>query len=154
MSPENIFKLCSTIALAGWLILIFILSWRFSDKFITGIIITLFCIVYTWLICTNFSFSDVQKFNSLQGVMQLFTNPFIVTAGWIHYLAFDLMTGLFISRNARLHHINHWLIAACLFFKFILGPVGLLLYFIIRIIVTKNIFLLTFQLQHYEKFFC
>ena len=145
MSPENIFKLCSTIALAGWIIVIFIPFWRSSDKFITGIIVTLFCIVYAWLIFSNFSFSDVQEFNSLHGVMQLFTHPFVVTAGWIHYLAFDLMTGLFISRNARLHHINHWLITPCLFFTFMLGPVGLLLYFLIRFIVTKRYFSANFS---------
>lgn len=147
MSPENIFKLCSTIALAGWVIIIFIPFWKSSDRFITGVIVTLFCIVYAWLIFSNFKFSDVQKFNSLQGVMQLFTNPSMVTAGWIHYLAFDLMTGLFISRNARMHNINHWLVVPCLFFTFVLGPVGLLLYFILRIIITKKYFSANFSNQ-------
>ena len=145
MSPENIFKLCSTIALAGWIILIFIPFWRSSDKFIIGIIITLFSIIYAWLIFSNFSFSDIKKFNSLQGVMQLFTNPFIVTAGWIHYLAFDLMTGLFISRNARMYRISHLLIVPCLFFTFMFGPVGLLLYFIIRFVITKKYFSTNFS---------
>ena len=145
MSPENIFKLCSTIALAGWIILIFIPFWRSSDKFIIGIIITLFSIIYAWLIFSNFSFSDIKKFNSLQGVMQLFTNPFIVTAGWIHYLAFDLMTGLFISRNARMYKISHLLIVPCLFFTFMFGPVGLLLYFIIRFVITKKYFSTNFS---------
>jgi len=145
MTPENIFSICSTVALAGWIILIFIPFWRSSDKFITGIIVTLFCIVYAWLIFSNFNFSDLQKFNSLQGVMELFTNKYVVTAGWIHYLAFDLMIGLFISRNARLHHINHWLIAPCLLFTFMLGPVGLLLYFIIRLIITKKYFASNFS---------
>jgi ABA DEFICIENT 4-like len=145
MSPDKIFQLCSVLAFAGWVILIFIPFWRTSDKFITGIIITLFCIVYAWLIFSNFRFADVQKFNSLQGVMELFTNPFIVTAGWIHYLAFDLMTGLFISRNARMYNISHWLIVPCLFLTFMLGPIGLLLYFIIRIIVTKKYFSANFS---------
>ncbi|HEY5406082.1 MAG TPA: ABA4-like family protein [Ginsengibacter sp.] len=145
MTPENIFSICSTVALAGWIILIFIPFWRSSDKFITGIIVTLFCIVYAWLIFSNFNFSDLQKFNSLQGVMELFTNKYVVTAGWIHYLAFDLMTGLFISRNALLHHINHWLITPCLLFTFMLGPVGLLFYFIIRLIITKKYFASNFS---------
>ena len=140
MTPENTFQLCSTIALVGWIILILLPFWRSSDHFITGIIVTLFAIVYAWLVFSNFSFADVQKFNSLQGVMQLFNNPFMVTAGWIHYLAFDLMTGLFISRNARMYNINHWIIAPCLLLTFMFGPVGLLLYFIIRIIATKKYF--------------
>jgi ABA DEFICIENT 4-like len=145
MSPDRIFQLCSMLALAGWVILIFIPFWRASDKFITGIIITLFCIVYAWLIFSNFRLADIQKFNSLQGVMELFTNPFVVTAGWIHYLAFDLMTGLFISQNAKMHNISHWLIVLCLFLTFMLGPIGLLLYFIIRIIVTKKYFSANFS---------
>jgi ABA DEFICIENT 4-like len=145
MSVDKIFQLCSMLAMAGWVILIFIPTWRSSDKFIAGIIITLFCVVYTWLIFSNFRFTDLHKFNSVQGVMELFANPFIVTAGWIHYLAFDLMTGLFISRNARLYSISHWLIAPCLFFTFMLGPIGLLLYFILRMVVTKKYFSANFS---------
>jgi len=98
MLPETVFQLCSKIALSGWIILIVIPFWRSSDKFITGIIITLFSIVYAWLIVSHFSLADLQDFNSLKGVMQLFTNPFMVTAGWIHYLAFDLMTVFTVSQ--------------------------------------------------------
>jgi|SRR6516164_2928876 hypothetical protein len=140
MTPSSIFQLCSTIALVGWVILIFMPFWLNSDKFIIGIIVTLFCIVYTWLVVSNFHFPDFKKFNSLDGVMQLFTQPPIVVAGWVHYLAFDLMTGIFIKRNALKFGISHWLLVPCLFFTFMLGPIGLLLYLLIRFIVTKQYF--------------
>jgi hypothetical protein len=61
-------------------------------------------------------------------------------AGWVHYLAFDLMTGLFIKRNALKHGISHWLLIPCLFLTFMFGPIGLLLYFLIRLIITKQYF--------------
>jgi len=140
MTPEKIFELCNTIALLGWIILIFLPFMHNRDKFISGIIVTLFAIVYTWLLFTGFEPSAFRSFSTLEGVMGLFTNKTVATAGWVHYLAFDLMTGLFISNNAKMHGISHWLTVPCLFFTFMLGPFGLLLYFILRLIVTRKYF--------------
>ena len=140
MHPETIFSLCNTIALVGWIILIAIPFWQSSDKFIIGIIITLFALVYSWLMMNSFNFADAKKFGSLPGVMELFQNPTLVAAGWIHYLAFDLMVGLFIKKNAMKHNISHWLVIPCLLFTFMLGPVGLLLYLLIRFINTRKYF--------------
>jgi hypothetical protein len=140
MSPSSIFQICNTIAMLGWIVLIAMPFWLRSDHFIIGIIVTLFCIVYAWLIFSNFHFDDFRKFNTVEGVMQLFTQRQVVVAGWIHYLAFDLMTGLFIRHNALKHGISHWLLIPCFFFTFMLGPIGLLLYLLIRFMVTKQYF--------------
>jgi hypothetical protein len=140
MTPDKIFELCNSIAMVGWLILMFLPFWSNRDKFIIGIIVTLFAIVYTWLIISSFDPSGFKSFSTLDGVMGLFTNKTMVTAGWVHYLAFDLMTGIFISQNARLHGINHWITVPCLFFTFMLGPIGLLLYLAVRLIATRKYF--------------
>lgn len=140
MSPETVFSICSTIAMVGWIILIVLPGWYSADKFIIGIIITLFAIVYAWMLFSKFNFADAQKFGSLGGVMELFKEPALVTAGWIHYLAFDLMAGLFIRYNAQKHGISHWLVIPCLLLTFMFGPVGLLLYLLIRWMATKDYF--------------
>lgn len=140
MTPDKIFEICNTIAMLGWLILIFLPFFHHRDKFVIGIIVTLFCVVYAWLVFSSFSLSDFNSFSTLEGVMNLFTNKTVVTAGWIHYLAFDLMTGVFISKNAASNGINHWLTVPCLFFTFMLGPVGLLLYLLLRLILVKKYF--------------
>jgi heme A synthase len=141
MSPDSIFQICNSIAMIGWLILILVSPfWIQADKFVIGIIVTLFAIVYVWLIVQNFNPGDFQKFGSLNGVMELFTNRAVVTGGWIHYLAFDLMAGIWIKRNSIKYNISHWLIIPCLLFTFMLGPAGLLLYLIIRLIATKQYF--------------
>ena len=141
MTPDTIFKLCSTIALLAWIVLIAATPfWKYTNKFLTGVVITLFCLVYTWIIVTNFHAGDFEKFNSLDGVVSLFTNKTVVVAGWVHYLAFDLMTGIWITNNARQHSINHWLTVPALFLTFMLGPVGLLLYLLIRFAKTRNYF--------------
>ncbi len=140
MTPENIFSIASSVALIGWIILIVLPFWRSSDKFIIGVIITLFAIVYTGLIFSSFHFSDIQKFNSLEGVEDLFHSKLLLTAGWVHYLAFDLMTGLFIRNNALKYGISHWLVIPCLLLTFMLGPIGLLLFLLIRFIISKQYF--------------
>jgi ABA4-like protein len=140
MTSEQLFSICNAVALAGWIILIFLPGWYASDKFIIGIIITLFALIYTWLIFSNFNLADFMKFSNLKGVRELFMNPYLVTAGWVHYLAFDLLAGLFISKNAKANGIGHWLVVPCLLITFMLGPFGLLLYLLIRFIVTGNYF--------------
>lgn len=141
MTPDSIFQVCSTIALAGWIVLLIVSPfWMTFDKFVIGIIITLFAIVYAWLIAQSFTAGDFEKFGSLNGVMELFTNRTAVTAGWVHYLAFDLLTGTWIKKNSIKYNISHWLLIPCLFLTFMLGPVGLLLYLLIRTIKAKRYF--------------
>ena len=69
---------------------------------------------------------------SLAGVMALFDSPGGATIGWIHYLAFDLFVGTWISRNADRHRVSRWFQIPILFFTLMAGPIGLLLYLLLR----------------------
>ena len=141
MSPDSVFQTCSTIAMVGWIVLLIISPfWSSFDRFLIGIIITLFAIVYAWLIFQVFTPGDFEKFSSLNGVMDLFTNKTAVTAGWVHYLAFDLLTGIWIKKNAQKYNIHHLILIPCLLLTFMLGPIGLLLYLLVRSIKTKQYF--------------
>ena len=141
MSPDSIFQTCSTIVMAGWLVLLIISPfWSSFDKFLIGIIITLLAIVYAWLIFQVFTPGDFEKFSSLNGVMELFTDKTAVTAGWIHYLAIDLLTGIWIKKNAQKYNIHHLIVLPCLLVTFMLAPIGLLLYLLVRSIKTKQYF--------------
>lgn len=141
MSPDTIFQLCSTTAFFAWILLIFASPfWANTDKLLIGIVITLLGIVYSWLVFSSFNPANLKDFSTLDGVMSLFTNKTMVTAGWVHYLAFDLLTGIWITKNARKHRINHWLTVPCLLCTFMLGPFGLLLYLLLRWGFTKKYF--------------
>lgn len=142
MSPDSVFQICNAIAMVGWIVLLLISPfWSSFDRFLIGVIITLFALVYAWLIFQVFTPGDFEKFGSLNGVMELFTNKTAVTAGWVHYLAFDLMVGTWIKKNGFKHNIHHLLLVPCLLLTFMLGPVGLLLYLLIRLIKTKHYFI-------------
>ena len=45
-------------------------------------------------------------------VARLFENPYLLLAGWVHYLAFDLFIGAWEVRDARRLEINHLLVVA------------------------------------------
>ena len=140
MNPEQVFSLCNTLVLPGWLLLIIAPRWKWTDRIITGVIVTLLAITYCYFIFKIFKPADFKSFGSLNGVMQLFTNEEAMLAGWIHYLAFDLMLGLFEVKNAQKHKLNHLFIIPCLIATFMLGPVGLLLFLVLRALKTRNYF--------------
>lgn len=140
MAPEAIFKLSNSVALFTWIALIIFPFQKWLHRIIIGIIVTAFCMLYASIVLPGLGSSDMSSFGSLGGVMQLFTNDKAVLAGWIHYLAFDLMTGLYIVNNAMKYGISRFVLLPCLFFTFMLGPIGLLLYFAVRAVSTKRYF--------------
>jgi hypothetical protein len=140
MAHEQIFSVCSTLAMAGWIILIFLPFWRNRDSYVFGILVVILSIVYAALLLPGFSGETFKSFGTLEGVSQLFTDKQMLLAGWVHYLAFDLLAGIYIIRNAAANNINHWITTPALAATFVAGPVGLLLYTLIRVIRTKSFF--------------
>ena len=140
MTPEEIFSLCNGLALLGWVVLIFIPSWKKRDQYVLNFIIMLFVIVYSWIIFSSIDKNIFSNFSTLAGVSKLFADKTLLLAGWIHYLAFDLLAGIYIVRNAAKNGIHHWLTTPALFFTFLFGPFGLLLYFGLRWVKTRKFF--------------
>ena len=141
MTPDTLFLLSSCIASIGWITLLFISPfWSGFDKFLVGIIIALLALVYTGLNFANFNVGDAAKFGSLDGVAALYQNKALLCAGWVHFLAFDLLTAVWIKKNAMKFGIPHVWILLALIFSCLLGPLGFLLYLLTRWIRTRNYF--------------
>ena len=77
------------------------------------------------------------SFSSLSGVAELFSNRWLLLAGWTHYLAFDLFVGTWETRDAIARGVSRWLLAPCLVLTFLFGPIGWLAYQIVRQRATK-----------------
>ena len=75
-----------------------------------------------------------SAFGSLAGVMGLLATPQGALAGWAHFLAFDLFTGRWAYLDAIERKIPALLMVPALFFIFVLGPIGLLLYLLLRLV--------------------
>ncbi len=139
MSAEQIFSICNMAAPVGWLLMIIAPRWIVTKRLVlSGIYPLLLGLVYLTLIVLYFGEAD-GNFGSLQGVSQLFENPFALTAGWIHYLAFDMFIGAWEVNDSVKHSISHFLVIPCLILTFMFGPIGLLLYFAVRAVKTKKV---------------
>src|SRR4051795_140848 len=130
MNPDTIFSLCNLTAMAGWLLLIFAPRPRWSATVVTVIPLLLAC-VYITLVAMHWG-EGPGGFSTLHAVAQLFANPWMLLAGWIHYLAFDLFIGAWEVRDSTQHRVPHIFVIPCLLLTFLFGPAGLLLYFVIR----------------------
>lgn len=138
MSNELLFSITNGIALLAWLVLLVFPFRPFTNKLLIGVGVALLCVTYSVLVYQLFQPGDFQKFRTLEGIITLLSEPGMALAGWVHYLAFDLMAGLFIANNAAKHGITHAWIVPCLILTFMLGPVGLMLYLLIRWAVVKQ----------------
>ena len=138
MSVENLFLAANSSAALGWVLLVLLPKLKLTRLVITkGALPLLFAIAYTLIIVLYFAQSE-GNFNSLAGVMQLFQNKYAVLAGWLHYLAFDMLIGIWMVENARQLSIPHLYIIPALVLTFFFGPAGFLVYLGTRKLLTMN----------------
>ena len=76
--------------------------------------------------------TEPVNFMTVEGIAAIFTHPFGLLTAWGHYLVFDLFVGAWEARDARRRGMAHLALIPCLLLTFMAGPIGLLLYFILR----------------------
>lgn len=139
MTPDQLFSVSNAAALAGWLILVFAGRLKWAAALVTGAIIPmLFGVLYASLIFAHWG-ESTGSFSTLAGVAALFENHWLLLAGWIHYLAFDLFIGSWEVRDSAQNGIAHWMVIPCLVLTFLFGPIGLLLYFLLRMARVRSL---------------
>ena len=132
MTPDILFQFTGPLAMLGWLCLILSPLFPRAAQAVAGLLIpALFSVGYSALILVNWTTAP-GGFGSLADVMALFTSPPMALAGWVHYLAFDLLIGAWITRTAALDRIPHLFILPCLALTFLFGPAGFLAFTALR----------------------
>ena len=132
MSPHDVFSGANLVATGGWALLVLLPGKRRLVDAVAGRAIpALLAAAYAAIVAVQWGGSE-GGFSSLTEVAALFANPWILLAGWIHYLAFDLFVGAWEARDARERGIPHLLVVPCLLLTFLFGPAGWLLYLGVR----------------------
>lgn len=139
LDASAIFQFGNTFVLLGWILLVLIPYWKYTQPIIMNGVIIILAIIYSFMIIEDIGGFNPDSFGSLENVMQLFTNEDAVAAGWMHYLAFDLFVGAYIMRKSETLGISRILATVCLPFTFMFGPMGYLLFFIIKTVKTKSV---------------
>ena len=127
MTPEQLLGLANLVALLAWVALILLPRVPAITRLVSGLIVPgLLAVTYVILLAVNWG--GPGGFGSLTAVAQLFDNRWMLLAGWIHYLAFDLLVGTWEVQDARERGLTHLLLVPCLLLTFMFGPAGWLLY--------------------------
>jgi hypothetical protein len=147
ISPETVFAIANNGILVFWLLLIVAPGWRGTQVLVQSIALPVILgLTYAWLLSTAVFGGHGPagaSFFSLHGVQALFSSPIALTAGWIHYLVFDLFVGAWETRDARRRGFPHLVLIPCLIVTLMVGPVGLLLYLVLRAVLGKGGLFLT-----------
>jgi hypothetical protein len=143
-NPAEVFELANTLALPGWLWLI---VWMFLPRRLRqktryfGLAVPVLQALLYGAAALVYIITADGNFGSLDGVLQLFSQPGAAFAGWVHFLSFDLLVGWCIAMHAVRHQVNRLLTIPCLLLTFMAGPLGFLLYgaFYVSALVVRRV---------------
>ena len=142
---EMIYFWLSFGVLPFWLILIFFPQSKVCGLFATSIFPFLILgSVYIYLVyyffSTGYDFSE--NFNLYLGIydlINLFENEAFLMLIWTHFLAINLFCAAWIVRDSQKYLMSKYLNIIPLIITYFAGPVGVILYWIIRIFFAKKI---------------
>ncbi len=128
-----------------WLILIFFPNSNFSRYFVTSIFpFFILTIAYVFILYKSYlnSYDFINNFSLYLGIdhlSDLFTDKSYLMMFWIHFIAINLFIGGWIVKDSQKLFINKILLAIPLLITYLIGPIGLLFYWLLRIFYAKNI---------------
>ena len=128
-----------------WFILVFFPKSQISKAFVTSVFpILLLSIAYTYLFYVNYNdgYDFLQNFNlylGLSHISNLFESQSFLILFWVHFLAMNLFCGGWIVKDSQLFGINKLLVSLPLIITYLIGPIGVTIYWIIRLFYAKRI---------------
>jgi len=131
---ETVFTLSNLFVLPFWLLMIFLPHWSWTQRIMRTLWpVVVLAVVYALLLVTQIGAGGGSLLNpTLDGIAGLLGTPAGATVAWVHFLAFDLFVGRWVYLDSREWGMSAWLASPALFFVFLAGPLGLLLYLILR----------------------
>jgi len=128
-----------------WLILIFFPHSQLSRYFVTSIfpfLILSGC--YVFIIYKSYlnSYNFLENFNlylGIENLSDLFANNYYLITFWIHFISINLFIGGWIVKDSHKFQMNKIILAFPLIITYLVGPLGLLFYWLIRIFYAKSI---------------
>ena len=128
-----------------WLILIFFPQSNLSKYFVTSIFPFLllsgtyvFVLYKSYLNTYDFD-SNFELYLSISNLSNLFSNNLFLMMFWIHFISINLFVGGWIVRDSQKFMINKILVGIPLIITYLIGPLGIFIYWLIRIFFAKSI---------------
>ena len=144
LSYENIYFLANWGVIPFWLLLIILPNHVLTNFFVQSIIVPLFLGSAYGLIAYNIFLEgnildSFELYRGLDGLYSMFSSEAFLLIFWLHFLAISLFLGAWISRDSVKYMIPRWFVIISLILTYFTGPVGLSIYWLIRIFFAKKI---------------
>ena len=141
---ENIYFIANWGVIPFWLLLILLPNHNITIFFSQSVIpIILLAIGYTYLTYNIYLegniFDGFELYKGLDGLYSMFANEALLLIFWLHFLAISLFVGAWIVRDSRKYNIPKVISVFSLILTYFTGPVGLIIYWFIRIFFAKKI---------------
>ncbi len=128
-----------------WLMIIFFPQSQICRYLATSIFpLLLLSIAYGFVIYQSYlnSYDFLSNFNLYLGidfVSDLFSDKSYLLMFWIHFVSVNLFLGGWILKNSQKFNINKFILAFPLIITYLIGPIGVVLYWVIKIFYSKNL---------------
>ena len=128
-----------------WLILVFFPQSHLSRYLVTSIFpIFILSVAYIFMLYKSYlnSYDFIGNFNlyiGIDNISGLFSDKTFLIMFWIHFVSINLFTGGWIVKDSQKFFINKFIVTIPLIITYLIGPVGLFIYWIIRIFYAKSI---------------
>ncbi len=127
-----------------WFILLFFPQSKISLYIVTTIFpIVIFSSIYLYLLYHYFLidydfFSNFNLYIGLDNLKSLLIEDSFLLLFWIHFLAINLFCGSWIVKDSQKFNVSKYIIFFPLILTYFIGPLGIFIYWIIRIISAKR----------------
>ena len=142
---ETLYMWINLGVLPFWFILIIFPQSHLSRIFVTSIFpffilsgVYIFILYKSYLIGYDFD-GNFSLYLGLSELSRLFEDHLYIMLFWTHFIAINLFIGGWIVKDSQKFSINRVLMAVPLIVTYLIGPLGLFLYWIIRIFYAKRI---------------
>ncbi|MBV6645093.1 MAG: DUF4281 domain-containing protein [Cyclobacteriaceae bacterium] len=137
MTADFLFQIAQSLVLVGWAMILFTPRWKYTIWLSRRLLIpSLLGLAYVLLLIGHPV--DWQSFNSLQDIRTLFSDDYVLLAGWIHYLAFDFLVGTWILRHSQQAEIPHLWVVIPIVLTLFAGPAGFIGYLLLHYQRTRS----------------
>ena len=145
LSFENIYLWTNFGILPFWFMLIIIPNSKFTQFFVNSVIIPLVLstiyiyVIYQTILLNEPIFDILKIYLCLDNLYTVYATESFLIIFWIHFLALNLFLGSWISRDGVKYNMSRGLVSIPLILVYFAGPLGLVLYWIIRIFYAKRL---------------
>ena len=145
LTHENIYLWTNFGILPFWLMIIIIPNSKVTQILINSVIlplilsITYVYVIYQTILLDEPIFDIFKLYLSLDDLYTVFATESFLLIFWLHFLTLNLFLGSWVSRDGVKHNMSRGLVSFPLILIYFTGPLGLVLYWIIRIFYAKKL---------------